>query len=276
MRRKTIMSLAKAPYRAALCSSAAIFAIVSIVMVSCGIGDMRSIDSDEVSVERQASLTNEKESPTCEVRLKMTYLKESYGELAHAVNRTVVKRLFDLEGLTMEQAADSFANVYIRSYKLNFAPLYRDDRGDEQKKAWYEYRYNIDTHMESRLEHVMTYFVNLDYYEGGAHGITQLLTMNFDEKTGEYITLSDIFIPGYESQLSELLLEKLLQATGAKNIEDLHDKGYLYSMDMFAPENFILNDDGITFIYNPYEIAPYSIGRTELSVSNEEIEGLRK
>ena len=229
-----------------------------------------------ISVERMASLTRDNDSPTCQVSLNMAFLKGPIAEVANAVNSAVVKQLFDMEGLTLEQAADSFANKYTRDYVKNFAPLYRDDHGDEQKRAWYNYIFNMNTRVESRCEHVVTYFTELDYYEGGAHGINQLLTMNFDDRTGEQITLSDIFVPGYQPQLEHLLLEKLLESTGAKDLDDLHDKGYLYSMDMFAPENFVLDDDGITFIYNPYEIAPYSMGKTELSVSKKETDRMRK
>ena len=42
-------------------------------------------------------------------------------------------------------------------------------------------------------------------------------------------------------------------------------------MDMFASENFILSDDEITFIYNPYEIADYSKGKIELTISLDEL-----
>ena len=37
-------------------------------------------------------------------------------------------------------------------------------------------------------------------------------------------------------------------------------------MDMFPTENFVLDKDGITFIYNAYEIAPYEQGIIELNI----------
>ena len=82
--------------------------------------------------------------------------------------------------------------------------------------------------------------------------------MNFDNQTGELLTLSDLFVPGYRTALDEKLLEALLKQTEAKDLDDLHNKGYLYSMDMFVPENYIVGDDEVTFVYNPYEIAPYA------------------
>ena len=33
------------------------------------------------------------------------------------------------------------------------------------------------------------------------------------------------------------------------------------------PENFILGSDAITFVYNPDEIAPYTVGSIELTIA---------
>ncbi len=47
-------------------------------------------------------------------------------------------------------------------------------------------------------------------------------------------------------------------------------------MDIFPSENFILGDETITFVYNPYEIAPYAMGSTELIIPFSDIEKLLK
>ena len=54
-------------------------------------------------------------------------------------------------------------------------------------------------------------------------------------------------------------------------MNELKEAGYLYSMEMFASENFILNDETITFVYNPYEIAPYAVGSIELVITYSEV-----
>ena len=59
-------------------------------------------------------------------------------------------------------------------------------------------------------------------------------------------------------------------------MRSLREKGYLYSSDMYASDNFLLGSDGITFIYNPYEIAPYELGMTELTVDYDYIEDILK
>jgi hypothetical protein len=47
-------------------------------------------------------------------------------------------------------------------------------------------------------------------------------------------------------------------------------------MDIYAPQNFILDDDEIIFIYNPYEIAPYDKGNTELTLSYSQLKEILK
>ena len=120
------------------------------------------------------------------------------------------------------------------------------------------------------------YTASIDYYEGGAHGINQRLTMNFDNKDGKALTLNDVFSTGFEYSLNELLLEKLIEKAGAKDVDELRQMGYLYAMDIFAPENFILGQDNVTFVYNPYEIASYEKGLIELTIDNDELKDLWK
>ena len=76
--------------------------------------------------------------------------------------------------------------------------------------------------------------------------------------------------------MTELLLEKLMDMTDTKSMDELREKGFLFSMEMFPSENFILGSDKITFIYNAYEIAPYAIGRSEIELSYDDVSGILK
>ena len=206
-----------------------------------------------VKVEKTVNISQEQGSPQCRVSLMLAAAKE--GEQAKAINEAIANRLLNFEGVAdLQVAADSFANTYTKDYQANIAPLYREDRNDPEKRPWYEYHYNITSEASTGRKGITVYTANVEYYEGGAHGIHQKLIMNFDEKTGQLLTLSDVFVPGFETTL----------------------RGYLYSMDMFAPENFSLNDEDVTFVYNPYEIASYDKGMTELTIDNDELEGIWK
>ena len=238
------------------------------IWTACG-GDSTGggLDFETVKVEKTVGITSEAGAPQCSVNLQLAAAKGEPAERTKTINETVAQQLLNIEGVGLKQAADSFANQYTSDYRQNFAPLYHEDRGDATKRAWYEYHYNIKR---------TVYTADVDYYEGGAHGMNQRIVMNFDNATGRLLTLDDVFVPGYQQQLSERLLQALMEKAEAKDVADLKDMGYLYATDMFASENFALGDDAITFVYNPYEIAPYAAGLIELEIDNDDLKELWK
>jgi hypothetical protein len=76
--------------------------------------------------------------------------------------------------------------------------------------------------------------------------------------------------------LTAVLLKALKEKTGSDDLAALKEKGYLNAMDMFPTENFILGEETITFIYNPYEIAPYNMGSTELIIPYNDVDKILK
>lgn len=246
------------------------------VLTACSGGESDNIDFGEAIAERRVKLAEEEGSPECKVLLRIKYAREEQGAAAQAINHAIESRLLGMERLPMQEAADSFANEYTRRYRHDMGPLYRADRADTARRAWYEYRYVTTTDTQRERKGVVTYLISTDRYEGGAHGISQLLAINFNIKTGKPLTLDDVFVPGYSSELNKLLLQALKDKVGAGSMQELNEKGYLLSMDMYAPRNFILGDEAITFIYNIYEIAPYSTGKTELTLDYDDLEKILK
>lgn len=243
--------------------------VLGTIMLCVGCGNDGKgglIEFETVSAEKTVSITSEQGAPQCKVQIEIASAVESQGERAEAVNEAVAMRLLDVESASLRTAADSFANAYTKSYQRNFAPLYREDSGDPRKRKWYEYHYNVTSEVSNGRFGVTVYRATVDYYEGGAHGVNQRIVMNFDNETGRLLRLADVFAAGYEQPLSLLLTAKLLEKTDTKNVDELRQKGILYSMDMFPTENFVLDKDGITFIYNAYEIAPYEQGIIELNI----------
>ena len=220
--------------------------------------------------ERSVSIDSEAGAPQCRVRLELAAPTGS-DEAAREVNAAVALELLGMEGVSLREAADSFANSYTRSYLKDFGPLYREDADDPARKAWYEYHYNISSEVTAGREGVAVYKAVVDYYEGGAHGVSQQLFMNFDTRSGRRLTLSDFFVPGFEQPLSFKLLQALMALTGTGSVDELREKGYLYETDMFATENFAAGSKGFTFVYNPYEIAPYSEGIIRLDLEADEL-----
>ena len=251
-----------------------LFALIALILFACGSEEGGPIIFKSVTADKVVKLSNDEQSPSCTVHLQLQTATDENGYRAEVVNKIILERLLDMKDISIQEAVDSFASSYTSSYIRNFLPLYNQDRADESKRSWYEYHYVITSETQGGREETTVYIAEIDYYEGGAHGINQRQIFNFINDTGVLIGLEDIFVPGYEDQLNEILLQALCEKVGVEDIHRLHENGYLFSMDMFPAKNFILNNETITFIYNPYEIASYDKGSTELTLPLEDLKNI--
>ena len=249
--------------------------LLPLLLFACKGSDEQVLTFEPVTVDKEVRLTNDENSPRCQVHLNMLQATDDNGEKAKLINKVLTERLLN-KPLTgdFQTAVTKFVDDYTKNYKSTLLPLYNQDRNDTAKIAWYEYHYVIETTTQTGTAYTTSYLATVDYYEGGAHGINQLITFNFETATGKLITLADVFAPGYESQLKSTLLKALKSKTGLNSMSELKEAGYLYSMEMFPSENFILNDETITFVYNPYEIAPYALGSIELIITYNEVSNI--
>jgi hypothetical protein len=117
---------------------------------------------------------------------------------------------------------------------------------------------------------------SVSFFYGGLHPQYASTFASFDATTGAKITLADILVAGSESRLARIAENKFRDSHGIKPGMTLRDGGYIFfKKDTFAlNDNFWIGPTGITFYYNPYEIAPYAMGPTELLLTYREIGGL--
>ena len=174
----------------------------------------------------------------------------------------------------LQQAAEAFAEEYTDNYVKTLLPLYNEDRQDSTKHAWYYYHYIINSHTQTGSKGTVVYIADINYREGGTHAVNQQVIMNFDAETGRQLTYTDIFVNGFEARLKSLLLKALKEKTGFNTVKALQANDYLTNTEIFVPENFILGHDAITFVYNPDEIAPYSVGSIELIIAYAAMESI--
>lgn len=101
-------------------------------------------------------------------------------------------------------------------------------------------------------------------YTGGAHGNTVIHVGTLNRKTGKKITLDDLLSKDQQNELAKELRQKANEILAKKEQQ-------LFSFVTDAQlltNNFCLKDDGCWhFIYNPYDIAPYSAGVIDVAIS---------
>jgi hypothetical protein len=237
-----------------------LFFVLMAVLASCRNNNANQLTFEIVQVDKSMNLSNEVQSPQCNVSLKMASATDESGEVGKKINDAVVYRLFNQTDMHMQGAMERFAEAYTMTYKTNMLPLYNEDRADTTKRSWYEFHYIIHATTEQTSKRTLAYLATIDYSEGHANSIHQLIPLNFYSDTGNEISMNKVFVAGYETQLPRLLLKALMEKTESQTLEQLKEKGYLEQVDMYVPENFIVGDNTITFIFNPSEIASLELG----------------
>lgn len=238
--------------------------VLMAILTGCRNDNEGKLMFDKIKAEKSVKLSNEAQSPSCSVSLNMACATKESGEVGQKINAEVVYRLFNQEGVSMQGAMDQYVEQYCLTYRSHMLPLYNEDRADSTKRSWYEFHYIINSTTEQTSRNTLAYLATIDYSEGSANSVHELQPINFYSTTGNYIKTSDIFVSGYEIKLTPILLKALMEKEEVNNLNALKAKGYLQTVDMYVPQNYIVGESTITFIFNPSEIASLELGTIEL------------
>ena len=228
-----------------------------------------------VTFKETLPYTQGKDHPSCVFDLHVLKAHGTDTIFADAFNLDIStflfgKRTTDVRG-AMTHFIDSVIDVFKQENKEQIQ--YAKEEGFEPRDIDYEYVINTEVHYGNHRD-IIGHFINMYQYTGGAHGGTFITCRNYRLEDGSVITLDDYFKPGYEEVLIPILEKKLLEYAECSSRDELDEHGYFSNEPMFVSENFEIRQDTIDFIYNQYDIAPYSTGITVLSVPEDEIRNI--
>lgn len=208
--------------------------------------------------------------------------EEVLSKLQRAVCQTVLGEAF--LDMRPQQAIEAYAALKHTEYIQNNLPLLQEWAIDHEDEPLCETCFNeeliisaapMTDHLpESADRFLWSYAMDVYEYTGGAHGNRYLLIQNYDLETGDMVNEQDLFIDDYYEPLKTLLLNALIaQTDNAESKRDLRRMGYSVA-DVVPNENFYVTREGITYVYNPYEIAPYAMGCIEIFLPWETVRPL--
>lgn len=238
-----------------------------------------------IFIEEEARLTDDASSPYLDFAIDYTCMNEEGDSIAQLINRAVQREFLgaDYADLVPQAAVDSFKNVYLRNYRMEVGELYQADldksASRESMPEWYGQTYSLVTFVEEGREGmVMNATANSFVDMGGAHPNQWGQWLNFDANTGKLLTKEEVFKAEAMADITRMLLDKLIAMQAELNpeeqvqtLEDLNRIGFLQMTPMYIPDNFLLGKDKVMFLFNRYDIAPYSAGEIVLEFSYEEI-----
>ena len=237
-----------------------------------------ALEFDSIQVNETAHLFGDTAKPACNLIINLTYASRSADEkMKDSLNTYFLSACFGEKymGMTPEEAVKKYTEKYVGDYRKDLEPMYRKDEQDKENAedmgAWYSYYKGIESHVQLYTGHLLVYRIDYNEYTGGAHGIYMSTFLNLDLKTLSPIHLGDLFEGDYKEALTDLLWKQLMADNNVSTRQELEDMGYATTGDLEPIENFYLDPTGITFYYNVYEIAPYVMGATKITLSYEDI-----
>ena len=199
-----------------------------------------------------------------------------YQQLARTVCAAVLGDAF--VDMKPQQALEAYAALKHTEYIQNNLPLMQEwemDNPDQPHGAtMFNQELIINASPLSTGHGIWSYGIDIYEYTGGAHGNNYLIIQNYDLSTQGLVTEEDLFRPDYFEPLHKLLVSALIEQTEEASTErELKKLGYSIE-DIVPNDNFSVSAEGITYVYNPYEIAPYAMGRTHIFLPWDTIQNL--
>ncbi len=183
---------------------------------------------------------------------------------AAAINQYVQAQLLeysDAEGKP-PATADELASMFVADY--NNVP--------EAAGLWEMVR---EVEVSFASEHLATLNIRESGYTGGAHPFSGQRYAVFDVNTGQQLTLKDLLVAGYEERLNAAGEQAFRNERGLGANDSLEEAGFWFANNAFKVNtNVGVSGDGLVFNFNPYEIAPYAMGATEVTVGYDAINEL--
>jgi hypothetical protein len=217
----------------------------------------------------------------CNLKISFTYPKSGKdAETLKNWQNLFIEKAFSPKytGLTPQAAIDSFSNQYVQIFE-NFCKEFlldeneaEDEDEDALDKTSISYYLSLKTHIAYNRGNLLSFTVENEDYEGGAHGSHSIYGYVINLNTGELLTEDAFAGRNYKKNLSSIITRKIAEANGIEDVTELENLGYNAIDKIFPNGNFIIDDQGITYYFNEYEIAAYFVGITKVFIPFNELQ----
>lgn len=207
----------------------------------------------------------------CQISVVLYYAMG--GAVADSVNAAILNCglipkncLGSCKAEDMPNRANDIAKHYVKSFLENDLDLPYDNP---------QLFFDAYSKMFFGRDSIICYEYGYDSFMGGVRNNYQMVSLNFDLKTGKLIKLKDFIKPEAEGKITELIVADVIkQFDDCTSLQDLQDNHLIFSeFDPYVPENFVIGKDFVEFIYQHEEIAPYAVGFVTAKIPYKDLEG---
>ena len=232
------------------------FAAVVLLMTGCQLKTTTYADDQAIPLE-------EGQTDSLIMSVSLEYpVKGASEEVIDKISHSILTTAFDLEeepGTVIETA---------RRYEDNLKDGYFNEYEDVKEIGVRSWEDRVNGYFSGKYGQFVSYMVEYYGFRGGAHGIATMTPVVFNSKTGDLVSEEDFFIEGYRNPVAGLIRNHLLDALEG----DEEALATIFEPDLVGPNgNYEVTKDGVTWYYQPYDIAPYDLGVISVTVPWKEL-----
>ncbi len=124
-------------------------------------------------------------------------------------------------------------------------------------------------------ERLLTLVLREYSYLGGAHPNTAQSYWVLDRASGLRVGLADLLVEDFDAALAAVAEEAFRQLHDVPEGQGLEAAGFWFDQDTFVlNDNWAVDGVSLRFYYNPYEVAAYALGPTEIELPRATIADL--
>lgn len=233
-----------------------VFLAAAAVLLAVGCQSLRTANySDEQAIPLEEGRTD-----SLLLSVSLDYpVKGASQEVLDKITTGILSAAFDLEdgpSATVEETATRYED----NIKDEYFNEFEQTEGKGDILSWED---RINGYFSGKWGHYTSYMIEYYGYRGGAHGMNTMTPIVFDVKTGETVPEEAFFADGFRKPVADLIQARLPEALD----NDQEAIGAIFEPSLVGPNGFYeVSKDGVTWYWQPYDIAPYYLGVISVTV----------
>ena len=233
--------------------------LAAILVLAAGCGLRTDTYSDE-----QATPLGEGQTDSLIQSVSIEYpVRGAREEVLTKIGEGILNAAFDMEERpgTVEETATRYED----NLKDEYFNEYEGLEGKAGVRTWEDH---VNGYFSGRYKQFLSYMVEIYSDRGGVHGFSTMTPVVFDKKTGDVVPEEVFFADGYREPVAALIQAHLPEALEG----DEEALAAVSDPDLVGPNGvYEVTKEGVTWYYQPYVIAPFSLGVISITVPWNEL-----
>ena len=263
-----------------------IFAVV-FVLFSCNqskstVSNGDEIEFDSMLIRKQKHLFNDTAKASATIELDLLTPESTTNEKVRLlIEKSLKIALFGKNDTqsNLKQLAQDYVGVYLKEYNQLEAIYLKDQEEFAKQKAnkedadsydpmqsAYSYEHNTNVNINYNRDKILSFTIQRYDYTGGAHGMTTDSCFNLLIDQERFLKQEDLFDESSLDKIAALIVNQIAKENKVEKPEKLEEIGYFNVSEIYPNGNILVSKEGVTWIYNPYDIAAYAIGSVVVTI----------